>query len=212
MDKSPSLASSEESGSGARGVAMETIAAAVRLVARIPKLRRNARAWALFRVVLGLAGAALVVLPIGLANNYYYAVFGMILFVAAILLPPAQMPVSVEEKARELGALAVLDGGRLIHGGSGSAAVNLYVNAERILALDARFRTLLVVPVNELSFVHTEQTDERWILSVLWTDSSAQFAYSGMSAEHLAHTAETALQSFMAQDLRNTQKSRAASA
>jgi len=212
MDKSPSLASSQETGSSAPNRANEAVTLAGRLVAGIPALRRNPRAWVLFRVLMGIGGAALVVLPIGLANNYYYAVVGMVMFVAAILLPPAQMPVSVEEKARELSALAVLDGGRLVSGGSVSADVNLYVSAERILALDASFRTLLVVPVNELSFVHAEETGERWLLSVLWRDRAAQFTYSGMFAEQLAHKAEALLRTVMTQDLAQTQKSHAASA
>jgi len=46
--------------------------------------------------------AALVILPLGLGNNYAYALIGMVMFIAAILLPPAKPVISADDKAREL--------------------------------------------------------------------------------------------------------------
>jgi len=212
MNKSPSLAPSQESGGGLRHAVVGTLAALSRLVPNVLHLRRNPKSWVLFRFLLGISGAALVVFPLGLANNYYYPVAGLVMFVAAILLPPAMPTVSLEERARELGALVVVDGGRLVSVGSPSTAVHLFVGTEWIHALDGRFQPVLAVPVNELQSVLAEEHAGHWILRVSLTDRVVQFAYRGMFGEHRAHTAETALRSVMASALPEIPKRRAASA
>jgi hypothetical protein len=212
MNKSPSLAPSQESGSGVRHAVAETLAAAARVVPNVSRLRRNAKAWALFRVFLGIAGASLVVLPVGLANNYYYAVAGLVMFIASILLPPPKPPLSVEEKARDLGALGVVDGGQFVSAASSRTPVHLFVCAQRVLAVDAHLQTLLDVPVSELHLAHAEETNGGWLLSIAWADRVAQFVYRGMSAEHRAHMAETAVRTVMLPALPEVSKSRAANA
>ena len=212
MNKSPSLASPQDSGAGVRVEGKRTRAAVGQLASRIPDLRRNPKSWMLFRFLLGAAGAGLVVLPVGLANNYFYAVAGLVMFIAAILLPPAEPAASVEDKAREWGALVVVDGGRLVSAGLPSAAVRLFVGTERIRAADGRLCIVLDVPVNELDSVFAEELGGHWFLSIAWGERAAQFAYRGMSAEHHAHVAETALRSSMAQPLPATPRRRAAGA
>ena len=51
-------------------------------------LRSTPRAWTAFRVLLGAAGAALVVLPLSLWNAWAVAPVGLALFLLAVLLPP----------------------------------------------------------------------------------------------------------------------------
>ena len=58
-----------------------------------------------FRTVLGLFGAALVILPIGFYSSYFLAVIGLGIFIAAIMLPPAKATSGTDDKAREPGAL-----------------------------------------------------------------------------------------------------------
>jgi hypothetical protein len=201
MNKSPSLAPSQESGGSLRHAAVGTLVALSRFVPNVLHLRRNPRSWVLFRFLLGIAGAALVVFPLGLSNNYYYPVAGLVMFVAAILLPPAVPAISLEEKARELGALVVVDGGRLLSAGSPSTAVHFFVGTECIRALDKHFQPVLTVPVNELQSVLAENHDGHWILRITLSDRVVQCTYRGLFGEHLAHTAETALRSVMAPSL-----------
>src|ERR1700740_835847 len=58
----------ETPASGLRDAAIGTLFAFVLLVPRLLHLRRNAKSWMLFRILLGAAGAALVGLPLGFQN------------------------------------------------------------------------------------------------------------------------------------------------
>jgi hypothetical protein len=186
--------------------------ALVLLVPKLFHLRRNAKSWMLFRLLLAAAGASLVVLPLSLRNSYLYAVAGLVMFIAAILLPPAISTFSVDEKARELGALVVANGGQFISAGASSTAVQLFVGTEQITVLDAQFEPVLVVPVNQLTLVRAEESDGRWLLSLAWAEHAAQFTYRGVFAEHLARVAETTLRSVMRPALPVIPQRRAASA
>jgi hypothetical protein len=166
----------------------------------------------LFRILLGAAGAALVVLPLGLKNSYLYALVGLVMFVAAILLPRAKPTFSVDDKARELGALVVVNGGRIFSANASSTAVQLFVGTEQITALDETLQPLLVVPVNEIHSVSAEESDGRWLLSMTWAGHAAQFTYHGIFAEHLARVAETTIHGVMRPALPVLPQRRAASA
>jgi hypothetical protein len=175
-------------------------------------LRRNPRAWLVFRVALGLAGAALVVLPLSLWNSWIAAIIGLAMFTAAILMPSAQTETDTDRKARELGAFLVLDGGKYQVGNAPAAAVQIFVGAEHIWALDSHFQPLLVILTAEMSFVRAEEAAGRWNLQIRWLDHTAEFSYHGFFAEHLARTAESALRSVMRASLPSLPKRRAASA
>jgi hypothetical protein len=166
----------------------------------------------LFRLLLAAAGAALVILPLGYQNSFLYAIVGMFMFIAAILLPPAKPAISIDDKARELGAFVVVNGGRMVTANVSSAAVHLFVGAEEINALDMDFQPLLIVPVNEIQSVRAEESDGRWLLSLTWADHAAQFTYRGVFAEHLARVAETTLRSVTRPALPVIPQRRAASA
>jgi hypothetical protein len=187
----------ETPASGLRDAAIGTLFAFVLLVPRLLHLRRNAKSWMLFRILLGAAGAALVVLPLGFENSYLYALVGLVMFIAAILLPPAKPAFNVDHKARELGALVVVNGGRILSASASSTAVQLFVGREQITALDANFQLLLAVPVNEIHSVRAEESDGRWLLSMTWAGHAAQFTYRGIFAEHLARVAETTIRGVM---------------
>src|ERR1700686_5598563 len=81
---------------------------ALRRFPRLVQLHRNESSWALFRVALACFGAALVVLPLSLWKGWITAIFGLALFVVAILLPPAEPESGTHRKARELGAQTVV--------------------------------------------------------------------------------------------------------
>jgi hypothetical protein len=185
------------------------------LVLLVPKflhLRRNEHSWMFFRILLGLAGASLVILPIGLGNNYILSLVGLAMFIAAILLPPAKSDQSADEKARELGALIVVNGGQYYPGNAAPAAVQLFVGSERFSVLDDRFQPLLVVPVNEITSARVEESGGSWLLKVVWADRAAEFSYRGIFAEHLARVAETTLRSVMHPALPVIPQARAAGA
>jgi hypothetical protein len=166
------------------------------LVQRFPRLmqlHRNEKSWTLFRVALACSGAALVVLPLSLWNGRVTAIFGLFLFIAAILLPPAQTESATDRKAHELGAQTVVSGGSYQPGNAPAAHVNLFLSPVHIWALDKNFEPLLVISTPEISNLCVEPAGERWLLQVRWADHKAEFCFNGFFAERLARLAEDSI-------------------
>ena len=209
---SPALTQPESLGKKLRNTAVGILFALVLLIPRLLHLRRNPRSWRFFCILLGIAGAALVILPLGLGNNYAYALIGMVMFIAAILLPPAKPVISADDKARELGALVVVNGGQYRSQNAAAVSVQLFVGAETISALDSLFQPFLVIPVAEITLARAEKSGEHWLVRVVWPDHIAEFSYSGIFAEHLARVAESTVQSVMRPSLPVIPQARAASA
>ena len=122
----------------------------------------------LFRIFLGIAGAALVVLPLGLSNGYIFSIVGLAMFAAAILLPPAKPETNIDDKARQLGALVVVNGGHFKLAHDVSVAAKLFVGPERISVLDSRSQLFLVIPVNEITSARAERHHGRWFLQIVY--------------------------------------------
>ncbi len=193
----PALSHPEGFGKRLRHLAVGALFALVLLIPKILRVRRNPRSWLLFRIFWGVAGAALVVLPVGLGAGFVPAIVGLAMFISSILLPPAKPDTSSDEKARELGALVVVNGGRYRPANGSSAAVQLFVGGERIFVLDRRFQPLLEIPVSEITSAQAEESHGRWFLRIKWENKTAAFAYRGVFAEHLARVAETTIRSVM---------------
>ena len=216
MSTAPATAASQHEGTGARlrNLVIGAMFAAVLVIPKILRIRRNAQSWMAVRIFLGFAGAALVILPLSLWNSWLAAIAGLAMFLAAILLPPAEPRTIPEEKARELGALVVVNGGEYQPGNQAPAFVQLFVGAERIWALDSQFQPLLVIPAAEIISANAVQAQAKnhWILQVHWSDNAAEFSYQGIFAEHLARVAESSLGSVVHSPLPILPRSRAASA
>ncbi len=195
-----------------RSAAVGALFALVLLLPKLLQLRRNPSTWLLFRIALGISGAALVILPLSSGNSWFIAIGGLVMFAAAVLLPPPKQDTSADRKARELGALVVVNGGAYQPGNAQAAAVRLFVGAEYVWALDTHSQPLLVIPTAEISLARVEETGHHWILWVRWADRSAEFSYHGIFAEHLARIAEATLSNVMTQRLPVLAQRRAASA
>ena len=193
----PALSQPEGLGKRLRQLAVGALFALVLLIPKILDVRRNPRSWMVLRIFLGVAGAALAVLPLGLGSGFVPAIVGLAMFISAILLPPAKPDANADDKAHELGALVVVNGGRFQPGSAPSAAVQLYVGAESVWALDRRFQPLLEIPVSEITTACTEQSEESWRLRMTWASHTAEFSYRGIFAEHLARVAETTIRGVM---------------
>jgi hypothetical protein len=214
MSTAPATAASPHDGTSARfrNLLIGALFALVLLIPKLLGIRRNAQSWMAFRVFLGFAGAALVVLPLGLWNSWHAAIAGLGMFMAAILLPPAKPRNVSDDKARELGALVIVNGGKYQPGNAAPLPVQLFVGAERIWALDAHLQPQLVIPAAEITSANAVQYKDRWILQIRWLDNAAEFYYQGIFAEHLARVAESTLSSVMHSPLPILPRSRAASA
>ena len=192
----PALSQSVGFGKRLRQLAVGVLFALVLLIPKILHVRRNPRSWMLVRIFWGVAGAALVVLPLGFGTSFVPAVVGLAMFVSAILLPPAKPDADTGEKARELGALVVVNGGRFTLR-EASFAAQLFVGSEHISVCDSRLQSFLEIPVSEITSAQAEESNGRWFLCVNWANKTAAFGYRGVFAEHLARVAETTIRSVM---------------
>ena len=202
----------ENFGARLQKLAIGGLFAVILLVPKVLNLRRDARSWTAFRILLGIAGAALVILPLAFWNSWLAAIAGLAMFLAAALLPSATSGTSVDDKARELGALVVVNGGKYMSRSSFAASVQLFVGADYIWALDSRFQVLQAIPVSEVSAVHAEEMDGRWTVRVRRTEQIEEFSYRGVFAEHFARVAESTIRGVMHSSLPILPRARAAGA
>src|SRR5438309_11812834 len=100
----PAISQPESFGKRLRHLAIATLFALVMLIPKIVHMRSNPRSWMLFRIFLGVAGAALLVLPLCLGASFVPAIVLVALFGTAILLPPANLSTDTDDTARELAA------------------------------------------------------------------------------------------------------------
>lgn len=130
-----------------------------------------------------------------------------VLFALALLIPktlglfkrlrPGRPAKPVDEQARELGALVVLNGGWFQ-----GARARLFVGPGRVHVLDFKHRPLAEIPLSKVSSVRLEENQARgWRLMVEWSQDRAEFHYGGFFAEHLAEVAATTLRNQMRRQL-----------
>jgi hypothetical protein len=214
MDTTATPAASQAGSIGTRlrNTAIGALFAIVLLVPKVLRIRRDERSWTAFRILLGVAGAALVVLPLAFWNSWLAAIAGLAMFLTAALLPPAKPDSQVDDKAKELGVLVVVNGGQYQPGAGPAASVQLFVGADNIWALNSHLHPLLIIPASEISSVRAEETPSGWVVRVRWMDRMGEFSYTGIFAEHLARVAESIIRSVMRSALPIFPRSRAAGA
>ncbi len=208
----PALTQPESFGKKLRHLAFGALFVLVLLIPKMLHLRRNPRSWMLFRIFLAIAGAALVIIPLGAWSSYVPAILGLAMFVSAILLPAAKSFTGAGDKARELGALVVVNGGRFKLGDEPSFAAQLFVGAEHVRVLDSHLQSCLEIPVGEITSALAEESHGHWFLRINWANKTAAFLYRGVFAQHLARVAESTIQSVMRPALPVLPQGRAAGA
>jgi hypothetical protein len=208
----PATPQEETLGTRARNLAIRALFSLVLLVPKLLRLRRDDRYWTAFRILLGISGAALVVLPLSLWNSWLAAPAGLAMFLASILLPSSEPDTRVDDKVRELGALVVVNGGEYQSANSPAAAVQLFAGVDDIWVLDSRLQSLLTIPVSEISSAHAQEIENGWVVRVRWMDRVEEFSYRGIFAEHLARVAESSIRSVMRAPLPVLPRGRAAGA
>lgn len=181
-----------------RDSAADSIFQVSRAFPKLLAFRSTPGAWTAFRVLLGIIGAGLVVLPLSLWNAWAFAPVGLVLFLLAVLLPPIRQDRGTAEAVQQLGAYLVLDGGRLSCGtlspeNGQPCAVHLYLTETRVWALDPELRPVVVIPAEEINVVTAFPSQHDWSLRVSWQNGSAEFSFAGLFAERRARLAEEGL-------------------
>lgn len=195
-----------------RRAALRALFALVLLIPKTLALRRQPRVWMAMRIALGIIGAMMVMAPLGRISSWIVGVLGLGLFVVAALAGASRADNSVDNRARELGALVTVNGGRYEQAYGRTEAVRMFVGSERIWAMDSALHPILVVPVNEIVSARAAKSVSGWSLWLEWGGSVAEFTYEGFFAEHLARIAETTIRSVVRSPVRTMQQSQSAGA
>jgi hypothetical protein len=208
----PIVSPQESTAARFRNAGLSVLFALVLMVPKVLNLRRDRRSWLAFRVLLAATGASLVVLPLSLWNSWTAAIAGLILFLAAILMPGAKPDTTVADTAARLGALVIVNGGHVQLENAMPAAVQLFVCADRIWVLDTQQHPVLVIPTAQIISAMASEFADHWIVRIVWAERSADFVYRGIFAEHLARVAESTLRGVIHPPLPVLPQKRAATA
>lgn len=180
------------------------------LIPRIRRLRRRVWAWTVIRVIAALVGGWLF-------GRYLYAqagtgplLGGLALLVFGLFVRAQPQMKSLDEKARALGALVVLNGGTFhpVGGGEAYRGATILAFPERLLVLDDHEQPLREIPLAEVRRLSARPAlggvgDEGgpWELEVIHNSESQRFHYAGYFGEHLARVAELTLRNLIRKDL-----------
>jgi hypothetical protein len=180
-----------------RNYAIGSLFALVLLVPKLLRIRRDPRAWTTFRVLLGIAGAALVILPLSLWNSWLAAIAGLALFLFASLMPSARPNQDLDAKTHELGALVVVNGGSYRGPGGAEIPVKLFAGPQTISLLDSQLQCRLTLGTPQISSVQVGEVEGTWVLRIRCGDRAEDLSYRGVFAEHFARVAESTLLSLI---------------
>lgn len=170
------------------------------MIPKINRLRRHRRAWNLCRFFVALAAVAMI--AIGAAEQHKFAMIalGVLALLLALLLAPERPKRSVDARARELGALVVVDGGVYSSDAQAPRAM-LFVGSDRLWVLNSALVVLSEIPLRQLRDLILEPEGADWKLRLDCGQSAAEFLYQGNFAEHLARVADETLRSRLHREL-----------
>lgn len=184
--------------------ALWVIFALVLMIPKVNRLRRQKRAWNIVRILMAFAGAG--ILTFGAARGHaLMLVAGAIMLLLALLLTPERPEFSsassIDARARELGALITVDGGRYIDGAGSRPRAKLFIGTDRLWALDAALQVLVEIPLQQIRAVFVEPAGADWSFRLDCEQTTAEFIYQGSFAEHLARVADATVRSRLYREL-----------
>ena len=181
--------------------ALWVIFALVLIIPKLNRLRRNRSMWKRVRVFTACAGGVIMALAILHGYDSALVVFGALLSLFAAVVGPVRAELSIDARARELGALIAVDGGRYCDSSGRSHRAKLFVAPDRLWVLNGTLEVLLELPVQQIRSLAVEAFGDDWTFRMNCEDISAEFVYEGSFAEHLARVAEATLSSRLRREL-----------
>jgi hypothetical protein len=190
----------------------------VLLIPKILALRRHERIWNAARRTALVCGVALILTAFFVPGHFVRMIViaaGALLATLALLISPekssgsSRSPDLIDARARTLGALVVVDGGRYFRPDGRLVEARLFVGPERLSVLDVALTNMIEIPIAQIiaaraePFTHpgSNAPDDKWKLRVTWPLSAADFLYEGPFAEHLARVAESTIGSQLRREL-----------
>ena len=177
------------------------IFALVLMIPKVNRLRRHRRAWNLIRILVAIAGTAILVF--GLAHGHGFALIfvGALMLLIGLLLNAERPELSIDARAKELGALITVDGGHYIDAAGNRHRTKLFVGPDRLWALDSALHVLLEIPLTQVRTLVVEPSGTGWFFRVDCERTKTEFIYEGSFAQHLAGVAEATVRSRLNREL-----------
>jgi hypothetical protein len=176
------------------------IFALVLMIPNLNRLRRR-RAWNLIRIVGAIAGTAILVF--GLARGHGFALIsvGALMLLFGLLASAERPEISIDTRAKELGALIAVDGGHYIDAAGNRHRSKLFVGPDRLWALDSALRVLLEIPLTQVRMLVVKPCGTGWSFRVDCERAKTEFTYEGSFAQHLAGVAAATVRACLNREL-----------
>ena len=171
------------------------------LIPKVNRLRRRRELWKLLRLFMACAGAVIVALGTTQWHSLALLAVGALMLLFALIVAPERPELSIDARARELGALIVVDGGRYIGASGRPHRVKLFLAPDRLLVLDSALQILFEIPLQQIRSLSVLPTGANWSLRVASAETTAEFLYEGIFGEHLARVAEATLRGQLHREL-----------
>jgi len=181
--------------------ALWLIFALVLLIPKMNRLRRHTRAWNFGRLIAGVAGATMMAWGAAREHKFATLAIGALVLFFALLLTPERREISMDERARQLGALIVVNGGDYIDAAGAPNPAKLFIGSNRLWVLDPALHILLEVPLQQVRALFVEPAGADWKLRLDWDQTTVEFLYPGAFGEDLARVAYETLHSLLYREL-----------
>ena len=199
-DETPKPAPAREAArTRARRVAIAVLFSAILLIPRLRRLRRRPGPWLVLRIVVAAAGAALIWRFFRLGAGPASLVVGLAFLILGVVVRSRPEKKTVDDVARDLNALVVVNGGDFSAAGNAHRDVSIAVGAERLVVLTRAYERLAEIPLDATRQISTglagangHRSSEVWELRIDWEaegPETARFRFQGTFAEHLARVA-----------------------
>ena len=177
------------------------------LIPRVRRLRRRLLIWTLIRALAVLAGAWLVWRFLHGSTGIASLLVAIGLVVGGLLIKARPERKSIDDVARELEALVVLNGGSWSNEKYSRPVpeTSIFVVSDRVVVFTAKLAQLTEIPLAGVRQISSRadvagtprknaEPAETWQTEVTWTSAgethTTTFRFDGFFAEHLARVAE----------------------
>jgi hypothetical protein len=196
-------------GSRIKQAALAALFSTILLIPRLRRMRRQVALWTVFRLMALFLGGALVWLHLIAGWGSFALACGIVLATLGLLVHARPLQKSLDDCAREFGALVVINGGRFSseEGRTPGKDADMFVCPDQLVVKEKGSNRLTRVPfasvhdvacrANEPSKVG-DSNEIQWEVVIPWgTDPQqmARFVFQGTFAEHLARVAQSTVRS-----------------
>jgi hypothetical protein len=171
------------------------------MIPKVNRLRRRRRAWIFIRILVAIAGTAILVFGLARGHGFALIFVGALMLLFGLLLSTERPEISIDARAKELGALITVDGGRYIDAAGNRHRTKLFVGPDRLWALDSALHVLLEIPLTQVRTLVVEPSGTNWSFRLDGQLMKAEFIYEGSFAQHLAGVAEATVRSRLNREL-----------